>query len=106
MTPEQIAALAIAFGGGSVITAVVNALIKAASGRVGRERDSVSYERRLRFESDDRADKEAAKRRILQEYASALRSMAVQHGVQETSLPPWPDDTTLPRARVKEIAND
>ena len=36
------------------------------------------------------ADVEASYRRVLSEYASALRRLLIEHGVPERIIPPWP----------------
>lgn len=93
-------------GLGAVLLAAVNGLIKWLSGAAGRERgrnaDLVTQRdnawARLQAaelradEADARADEEARKRRLVQEYASALRGDCIEHGVKPEALRPWPAD--------------
>lgn len=100
MTPEQWAALISAAGVGAVLPKLFDIIAKAIGGKVGRERDGVAYERKLRQLAEDDADKEATKRRKMQEYASQIRIIVMEEcGVAEHRLPPWPEENTIPRVR-------
>lgn len=83
--------------GGAILTSLVNAAIKFFSGRAGREKARNADMRTQRNEAwadaereRDRADREARKRRKISEYASALRSDLITHGVPPETVRPWP----------------
>ena len=61
--------------------------------RSGRARDEQVRNRTLLERvnaAEDEADREGAYRRVISEYASALRRLLIDHGVPESLIPPWP----------------
>lgn len=93
-----------ALSAGAVLQELVRGLVKWIGGAAGRERgrnaDLVTqrddaYARaaaaeKAADEADARADAEARKRRLLEEYASSLRRDCMDHGVRPDELRPWP----------------
>lgn len=98
MDPEILVALLGAGGGGAVLLALINGLIKWVSGASARERakntDLISQRTSAIEERDaaererDEADKE---RRHANEYASILRRQLIEHGIAPKA---WPDNTS------------
>lgn len=80
---QEIAIVLGAIGGGAFIREAVSAVWRAATGREGRRRADSDAGWRAR-------DREATKRRKLQEYATHLRMELVAAGVPMHELPPWP----------------
>lgn len=86
-------------GGGAALLALINGLIKWLSGSSARERqrntDIVAQRRKAieeRQEAEDDRDTADRKRRISDEYASSLRRLLLENGIQP---PPWPDNDHL-----------
>lgn len=93
-----------AVGAGAILRELAAGLVKWLTGSAGRERgrnaDLVTQRddayARLQAaevradEADARADAEARKRRLVAEYASALRRDCVEHGMTPEGLRPWP----------------
>jgi len=86
-------------GLGAVLLAAVNGLIKWLSGAAGREKGRNADLVRQRDDAYARmhtantlADTEARRRRIAQEYASALRGDLLELGVEQSDLRPWPTE--------------
>ncbi|GAB3616037.1 hypothetical protein GCM10027416_05940 [Okibacterium endophyticum] len=114
MTPQEWAAILTAVGVGAIGKELVAWAIKAITGRTSRQRHEIDRtaaerdearareleERRRADRESKRADDEARKRRVLQEHASALRSMLFERG----RIPPeYPViDETQPRHQIKE----
>lgn len=99
MTPAEATALIAALGSGTVIPSIVRAISKSWSGRASAARERVdelvrardrAEAARQRAEND--RDHQAKWRRILQEYASSLRSLLIEHGVPASALPPVPSE--------------
>lgn len=60
------------------------------AGASDRERHRVQHLISARDAATDRADAEAAKRRILEEYASGLRRHLISAGIPPDDIAPWP----------------
>ena len=82
LTFEQTIALIIALGGGVFFREIWTGAWKWFTGRQTRERDSLQLALR-------RYDKEAERRRKLEEYASSLRRIIIEAGLEKL-LPPFP----------------
>ena len=92
-------------GGGAVLLALINGLIKWLSGSSGRERakntDLISQRRNAILDRDeaekdrDEADK---KRRAADEYASSLRRQLIENGLTPGA---WPYENTITK-KIKE----
>lgn len=103
MDSAQITTLLIAAAGaGGILSVIVNAFFKWASGASGREKirntGLLSQLSRALIERDKanaRADDEATKRRRIAEYASMLRGIIFERG---GTPPDWPEiEQTVPR---------
>jgi hypothetical protein len=95
---------------------VANGVIKHVNGTAGRERIRntglkqqrdeawalVREERDRADEADTRADLEAHNRRLIMEYASALRRDCTEHGMEDRELRPWPTLKKPPAAKEKK----
>lgn len=75
-------------GGGAVLLALINGLMKWISGASGRERDKntdLISQRHSAIEDRDQAEKDRdeadRKRRLTDEYASALRRQLIENGI-------------------------
>ncbi len=95
-TPQLLVTLLGAGGGGAVLLALINGLIKWLSGSSARERQKntdLASQRRRAIEERDEADR---KRRIVFEYASSCRSMLLENGLIPDKWPnldkPPPED--------------
>lgn len=90
MTAEQwveaIIAVAVALGLRELLPGVVAWL----TGRAGREKARVQELIDERDAAESERDEEAEYRRKVEEMASALRRIAVEHGVPADKLPAWP----------------
>ncbi|CAD5999166.1 hypothetical protein [Agreia sp. COWG] len=107
-TAQLIVSLLGAGGGGAVLIALVNGIMKQLSGAAGRERvrnTSLEAQRVKAIEERDKAfrdredavadaalerDAEARKRRKTEEYASVLRRQLNEAGIEPA---PWPAET-------------
>jgi len=100
MGPQEWALIIGALGGGSVLIGVLNNFFKWFTGRAGRERIRNTDLLKRADAADERADSEAAKRRMIQEYASRLR----RHMYDEKLTPEeWPDiEKTMPARRPRK----
>jgi hypothetical protein len=111
---QNIVAIISAFGGGAVLVALTQALIRWFTGRAGREQRGVAYERKLRHEAEDRIqeledslDHEISVRRRQAEYSSRLRRILIEKGIPEAEIPAWPvDAATLPRREVNRLVKE
>ena len=86
-------------GGGAVLLAMINGLVKWLSGSSGRERErntNLISQRRSAIEERDEAERERdeadKKRRITDEYASSLRRQLIENGLTPGE---WPLDKTI-----------
>ena len=70
-------------GGLTAILTFGKHLVALVTGRARRKRDEVD-------EAYAERDKEAAKRRIIEEHASAVRVVAIREGVDPALIPAWP----------------
>lgn len=88
MTTAQILAwvvtLIAALGGGAFFREVAAGIFKAVTGKQTKERQAIRVAWAER-------DEEATKRRILAEYASQVRRVAIDAGIKPEQLPPFPD---------------
>jgi hypothetical protein len=119
MSPENWAAILTALGVGTLISEIVRAIIKAVSGRVGRERSGIEYEvaRRKQVEKDadeakkkfqqeidnldHKADGEIVKRRIAEAKAARYERLLILNGIIP-SRETWTDETALPDRKEVE----
>lgn len=95
-TAQLIVTLLGAGGGGAVLVALINGIMKQISGAAGRERvknTTLEAQRIRAIEERDEAiqerDAEASKRRKREEYASVLRRQLNEAGIAPA---PWPED--------------
>lgn len=93
-------------GIGAILLTGVKGLMDWLNGKHGREKarnrdvldqrnDAWAERDRERERADKeraRADREATRKRQISEYASTLRSMLIELGVDHKDLPPWPED--------------
>lgn len=93
-------------GGGAVLLALINGLIKWISGASGRERDKntdLVSQRHNAIEEKDAAEKERdeadRKRRVTDEYASSLRRQLIENGLTPGE---WPLDKTIKTIQEKK----
>lgn len=111
-TAQGIAAILSAAGIGGVLTVVVNAIVKYATGAAGREKtrntdlltqlsNAVRDRDRAYVARDEgieesrlERDTEAGKRRRMAEYASSLRRQLIEEGFSPRE---WPPDQTITR---------
>lgn len=106
-----------ALGVGTLLLEGGKAIWRWMSGRVGRERDAVSYERKLRQEADTRfleeqrradeldrkLDAEIALRRRIVGIAARYERRLIAAGVDTHELEIWPEETTLPRDQISAL---
>lgn len=91
MTPEMWTALLGVGGLAAIVPKLVEGLIAWRSGRAVAEKGrNRSILHRL-ADAETRAEAEADFRRLVEEYAGALRVMLVGLGVPAEKLPPWPE---------------
>lgn len=108
---QFIATLLGAGGGGAVLLAIINGIIKWASGSAGRERvrnTSLESQRMKAIEERDkanvRADEAAVRRRQTEEYASRLRRQLIENGLVPDG---WPDlSKTITPAELKRARQE
>lgn len=108
---QLIATVLGAGGGGAVLLAIINGIIKWASGAAGRERvrnTDLSTQRVKAIEERDkanaRADESAVRRRQTEEYASRLRRQLIENGITPGE---WPDLTkTITPAELKRARKE
>lgn len=93
-------------GGGAVLLALINGLMKWISGASGREREKntdLISQRQSAIKDRDAAESERdeadRKRRITDEYASSLRRQLIENGLTPGA---WPFDNTLMLTQKKE----
>lgn len=87
MGTQEWIALITGLGGGPLILAVVRAVWRATTGREGRRRSEVDRAWQER-------DREATKRRRLEEFASLLRRRLLEAPcVDDSTVPTWPEST-------------
>lgn len=96
MDAQQIVTLMTAGGGGAALLALITGLTKWLSGASARELEkntNLVAQRRAAIKERDEADAERdeadRKRRISNEYASKLRRIMFEHGLE---VPDWPID--------------
>lgn len=92
MTTDQMIALIVAVGGGAFVREIVVGLWRWLTGRQTRERSTI--QRALRD-----LDRESPYRRRVEEHASEVRRIAVNHGLAD-ELPPWPERRRTPIPRT------
>ena len=97
-------------GGGAVVLALINGVIKWLTGSSAREREKntdIIAQRRTAIEERDQAEKERdaadAKRRSSDEYASTLRRQLLELGIQPGE---WPNDHTIPARQFFKENNE
>ena len=96
MDAASIAALIGAAGGGAILLELVKRLLDATTGRGRKRRDEVDRAWR-------RADREASRRRVVEEHASHLRRLLLAADcVDTTSIPPFPAYTETTTSNTKE----
>lgn len=108
MDPAQLlVALLGAGGGGAVLLALINGLIKWLSGASTRERDrntDLIAQRVKAIEERDLAEKERdesdQKKRLAYEYASSLRRQLIENGLTPGE---WPLDRTVPPTAIRKM---
>lgn len=83
MSVEGIATIVTALGAGGILLKLIEAVIQRVLGKQKREQDAWSQR-----------DKEAQARRRLEEYASDLRILLRDRGVDRADIPDWPDYRT------------
>lgn len=93
-------------GGGAVLLALINGLIKWISGASARERNrntDLISQRSKAIEERDTAERERddadLRRRIAYEYASTLRRQLIENGLTPGE---WPLDRTTPKYKINE----
>lgn len=86
-------------GGGAVVLALINGVIKWLTGSSAREREKntdIIAQRRTAIEERDQAEKDRdgadTKRRHADEYASTLRRQLLEAGITPGE---WPNDHTI-----------
>lgn len=90
LTPELITAILGVGGLAAIIPKLIDGVRAWRSGRAAAERTrNRSLLERL-IDAERRAEAEADYRRLLEEYAGALRLMLVNAGVPAGNIPPWP----------------
>ena len=90
MNVETVTAIIAALGGPVLIIKALDVIKAARSGRAAREKaENRSALGRL-ADAEAERDDEATFRRRLEEYASRLRRMLLELGVQENKIPEWP----------------
>jgi hypothetical protein len=117
-TAQVVATILGAGGGGAVLLALVNGLIKWISGASSREREKnaeLATQRLKAIEERDaanqrtdvaneRTDVANVKRRMTEEYASKLRRQLIENGLSPEE---WPDlNRTIPAAELKRIRRE
>jgi hypothetical protein len=90
MTPEMITALIGVGGLAAIIPKVIDGLSAWISGRAKTEKARNQGVLSKLSAADRRAESEAEFRRVIEEYAAALRLMLVNAGVPPEKIPPWP----------------
>lgn len=97
MDAQQIVTLMTAGGGGAALLALITGLTKWLSGASARELEkntNLVAQRRAAIKERDEADAERdeadRKRRISNEYASKLRRIMIENGLE---VPDWPIDS-------------
>lgn len=90
MTPEMITAIIGVGGLAAIVPKLIDGLMAWRTGRAAAEKgQNQSLLERL-VVAETRAEAEADFRRLLEEYASALRVMLVGAGVPVERIPAWP----------------
>lgn len=98
---QLIATLLGAGGGGAVLLALTNGLVKWLSGASGRERIRNTDLETQRAEAVARADTADLRRRLTAEYASRLRRQLIENGVTPED---WPDtDKAIPTSQLRRL---
>lgn len=108
---QLIATVLGAGGGGAVLLALVNGLIKWITGAAGRERSrntSLEAQRaaaiKERDQANDRADVAAVRARMTAEYASQLRRQLIEAGFTPGD---WPDlSKTITPAQLERVRKE
>jgi hypothetical protein len=87
----QLIVAVLGIGGiGAITPKIIDGLTAWRTGKAQREKANNRTALSRLVAETERADREAAFRRKLEEYASGLRRMLIQLGVPEDKLPPWP----------------
>lgn len=94
MTTDQIIALIAVLGGGVFFRELVTGVWKWLTGRQTHERNT------LRAALRD-LDLEASYRRRVEEHASEVRRIAIEHGLAD-ELPPFPDRRHVPADETED----
>lgn len=103
-TIKTLITVLISAGGAAFVKEVFTGVMKLRSGKPAREgtrridiiaqRDRALAEKKsleVRLDTEEkRADDEARKRRLLEEYATDLRRFCIEHGTARDSMPQWP----------------
>lgn len=96
-----------ALGVGAILLEGSKALWKYLSGKVGRERDAVTYERKRADDADARADKldrdldrQVALTRAVVAIATRYERRLLLLGVDTAALEQWPAELTLRREQL------
>lgn len=108
---QLIATVLGAGGGGAVLLALANGLVKWVSGASGRERlrnTDLATQRMKAIEERDRAngraDDAAVRRRQIEEYASRLRLQLIENGITPGD---WPDTSrTITPAELRRARKE
>ncbi|SFN65913.1 hypothetical protein [Mycetocola miduiensis] len=111
MTAQDWALIITAIGGGALLKELVVWARRAFTGSASKRRSEVdriaaeaAHERRLRRAAEKNADSEATKRRIIQEYASRLRSAYYEAGRTPEA---WPEiEKTLTPEEVMQLRTE
>ena len=91
MTTDQWVTAVVAIFGALGIREMIPALGRWVTGGADREKARVQQIIHDRDAAERRAEREGAHRRIMDEYASALRRDLIEAGVDPEDLRPWPD---------------
>ena len=97
MSLEQWVPPLVAVAGALGVREIIPAIIRYLSGASEREKRRVQEiihdrddQAAGRQREAERADREASRRRRLEEYASALRRDLIDRGAEPTEIEPWP----------------
>jgi hypothetical protein len=96
MDAAELTQLISALGGGAVILATGRAVFKWITGAAGRERVRNTSLLQQKKQAEAMADEEAAKRRMIQEYAARLRRQLIEADIEPE---PEPDEMKEPPTR-------
>lgn len=92
-TGQFIIAMLGVLGAGKLLELFARQIIRHWTGKARRERSRIDQLESDRVSAERERDHQALWRRLLQEYASQLRSLLIeQHGVHPRDLPPVPPE--------------